>query len=156
MKFALNGALTIGTLDGANIEIHDEVGAENIFIFGLTVEEAERARQQPQGMGRQIYEADPEIRRTVDSIASGMFSNGDTGLFRPIVEGLLAPVDRYLLLEDLEDYLRCQAEVDRAFMDHEEWTRKSILNVARMGRFSSDRTVREYAEEIWGIKVGEG
>jgi starch phosphorylase len=153
MKFALNGALTIGTMDGANIEICEEVGADNIFIFGLTVEEAERERQQPARSPRQIYEADPEIRRTVDSIASGMFSNGDPGLFRPIVDGLLAPADHYLLLRDLEDYLRCQAEVDRAFLDEEGWTRRSILNVARMGRFSSDRTVREYAEEIWGIEV---
>jgi starch phosphorylase len=153
MKFALNGALTIGTLDGANIEIRDEVGEENMFIFGLTVAEAEREQQYPTRSPRQIYEADAEIKRTVDSIARGEFSNGDQELFRPIVGALLAPKDRYLLLQDLEDYLRCQAEVDRAFEDQEEWTKKSILNVARMGRFSSDRTVREYAEEIWGVRV---
>ena len=152
MKFALNGALTIGTLDGANIEIREEVGAESMFIFGLTAEEAERERQRPTRPSRRIYEANPEIRRTVDSIANGSFSNGDRGLFRPIVDSLLG-ADPYLLLADLEDYLRCQAEVDRAFLDQEAWTRKSILTVARMGRFSSDRTVREYAEEIWGVEV---
>lgn len=154
MKFALNGALTIGTLDGANIEIREEVGAENIFIFGYTAEKAEWLRCHSGPGGRQVYNANPEVRRVVDSLCDGTFLD-DRELFLPLRDGLLAPNDPYLLLLDLEDYLRCQEEVDRAFRDQRTWARKSILNVARMGKFSSDRTVAEYAREIWGVEVGK-
>ncbi len=152
MKFALNGALTIGTLDGANIEIREEVGAGNIFIFGMTAKEVERVRQKPAITGHDIYMSHPDVRRTVDSIRSGYFSKGDAALFAPIVEGLLHPSDPYLLLLDLEDYLRCQQEVGEIYKDQETWQKRSILNVSRMGKFSSDRTVREYARDIWGMK----
>jgi len=153
MKFSLNGALTIGTLDGANIEIREEVGEENIFIFGMTTEEVEEAKRNPHRNAFDVYRDNPEVKRTLDSIRSGYFSRGDTSLFAPIVEGLLNLNDPYLLLLDLEDYLRCQKEVGELYRDQPNWIRKSILNVARMGKFSSDRTIREYARDIWGIPV---
>jgi starch phosphorylase len=153
MKFALNGALTIGTLDGANIEILEEVGKENIFIFGMTAEEVEEEKKNPSRSPRDIYESNDEIRLTVDSIRNGQFSSGARDFFSILVDGLLDPNDPYILLKDLEDYLRCQDEVSQAYLDKKNWWRKSILNVAGMGKFSTDRTIREYAEDIWGIKV---
>ncbi len=153
MKFALNGALTIGTLDGANIEIREEVGAENIFIFGMTTEEVEKEKKHPRRSPKTIYESNDEVRRTIDSISSGLFSKGDRGLFRILVDSLMDPHDPYMLIKDFEDYLRCQEEVSRAFSDKKNWWRRSILNVARIGKFSTDRTIRQYAGEIWGIKV---
>jgi starch phosphorylase len=153
MKFALNGALTIGTLDGANVEIMEEVGAENIFIFGMTAEEVACEKHAPRRSPQEIYLANPAVAEVVDSIGTGLFSDGDRELFRPIVTGLLDPNDSYLLLKDLESYLACQAEVEKVYRDQREWTRRSILNVARMGKFSSDRAIREYARDIWGIKV---
>jgi len=153
MKFALNGALTIGTLDGANIEILEEVGAENIFIFGMTAEEVEEARRGRVRTGADVHRDNPEVGRTVDSIRNGHFSKGDTAIFSPLVEALLSPEDPYLQLLDLEEYLRCQQKVSELYRDQERWTKMSILNVARMGKFSSDRTIKEYARDIWGIKV---
>jgi starch phosphorylase len=154
MKFSLNGALTIGTLDGANIEIREEVGEENIFIFGLTAEAAEWEKRAPRRTPYQIYEQNPDCRRIIDAIRGGCFSGGDQGLFLPIVDDLLdLHRDPYLNLIDLEDYIRCQNEVGVAYQDQVNWTRMAILNVARMGKFSSDRTIREYAREIWGIAV---
>ena len=153
MKFALNGALTIGTLDGANIEIQEEVGKDNIFIFGMTAEEVEEEKKAPSRSPRDIYESNKEISLTVDSIRNGQFSSGDRDFFKFSVEGLLDPDDPYILLKDLEDYLRCQEKVSQSYLDKKNWWRKSILNVAGMGKFSTDRTIREYAEDIWGIKV---
>jgi len=153
MKFAINGALTIGTLDGANIEIMEEVGRENIFIFGMTAEEVEREKSCPSCSPRQVYLAEPEIRRTVDSLVDGTFSPKEPDLFRPIFDGLLDPGDPYLLLKDLKGYLACQQLVERAYRDQADWHRRALLNVARMGKFSSDRAIREYAREIWGIPV---
>jgi starch phosphorylase len=153
MKFALNGALTIGTLDGANIEILEEVGKENMFIFGMTAEEVEKEKKNPNSTPQDIYESNKDIRLTVDSIRNGYFSNGDKDLFRILVDGLLDRNDPYILLKDLEDYLRCQNEVSQAYLDKKNWWSKSILNVAGMGKFSTDRTISEYAEDIWGIKV---
>ncbi|MFA6900969.1 MAG: glycogen/starch/alpha-glucan phosphorylase, partial [Desulfurivibrionaceae bacterium] len=153
MKFSLNGALTIGTLDGANIEIREEVGPENMFIFGMTTEEVEEAKRNPHRNAFDVYRDNAEVKRTLDSIRNGYFSRGDTSLFAPIVESLLNLNDPYLLLLDLEDYLRCQKEVGDLYRDQPNWIRKSILNVARMGKFSSDRTIREYARDIWGIPV---
>ncbi|MDA8417786.1 MAG: glycogen/starch/alpha-glucan phosphorylase, partial [Desulfobacteraceae bacterium] len=154
MKFALNGALTIGTLDGANIEIREEVGEENIFIFGLTAEAAEWEKRAPRRTPRQIYEQNPDVRQVIDAIGGGCFSNGNRQLFAPIADDLLdLGRDPYLNLLDIEDYLRCQAEVGRAYQEPTRWTRMAILNVARMGKFSSDRTIREYARDIWGIEV---
>jgi len=153
MKFALNGALTIGTLDGANIEIREEVGEENIFIFGMTAEEVEKERNKSSRNPKDIYESKDEVRRTIDSIRNGFFNKEDKDEFCPLVDGLLDPHDPYLLLKDFEDYIRCQKEVSLAYRDQKGWWRKSILNVARIGKFSTDRTIREYAESIWGIKV---
>ncbi len=153
MKLSLNGALTIGTLDGANIEIREEVGAENFFLFGLTAEEAQQQWQHPRRTPYDVYVQNDEVRSAIDHIRDGGFSPGEPGLFNLLVDSLLDPNDPFLALLDLEDYLRCQAEVDRAFLDVAGWTRKSILNVARMGKFSSDRSIREYARDIWGIPV---
>ncbi len=153
MKFSLNGALTIGTLDGANIEIMEEVGEENIFIFGMTAEQAEYEKMHCSRLPHDVYEGNSVVRQVIDGIRAGAFSKGDTELFKPIVDGLLDQYDPYLLMLDFEDYLRCQDEVGRAYQDQQTWTRKSILNTARMGKFSSDRTIKEYAGEIWGIEV---
>jgi glycogen phosphorylase len=149
MKFAMNGALTIGTLDGANIEIRDAVGHENFFLFGLTA--AEVAATKAAGYHpRSIYESNPALREVIDSIASGQFSRGDTNLFRPLIDGLLNS-DPYLLFADYQSYVDCQDHISTAFLDQESWTRKSIYNTARMGRFSSDRSIREYCKNIWNI-----
>ena len=147
MKFALNGALTIGTLDGANIEIRDEVGHENFFLFGLTAQEVQellRRGYRP----RDYYEQNAELRAVIDLIQGGFFDHEHPELFRPIVQSLLEQ-DTYLLLADFVSYAECQKRVEQAFLDKERWTRMAILNVARMGKFSSDRTIREYAGEIW-------
>jgi len=148
MKLALNGALTIGTLDGANIEIRAEVGAENIFIFGLTAEEVDRLRA---GGYRPLdaYHAQPELKQALDMIGSGYFSPDEPQRFTPVVDALLQHGDRYLVLADYASYIACQREVEATYRDQDRWVRKAILNVAHMGRFSSDRTVLEYAERIW-------
>lgn len=153
MKFALNGALTIGTLDGANVEILEEVRKENIFIFGMTAEQVAQERIKLSRAPVAIYNGNSEVKKIIDSIREGYFSNGDTDLFEPIISGLLDKSDPYLLLADLEDYIQCQEKVDKAYRNKKRWTQKSIYNVARMGKFSSDRTVREYAKDIWGIEV---
>jgi glycogen phosphorylase len=150
MKFALNGALTIGTLDGANVEIREEVGAENFFLFGLTAAEVERRRRDGY-RPMDIYETNAELREAIDRITSGHFSHGDRGLFRPLVDSLLWH-DEYMVLADYAAYVQCQEEVDRAWRDQERWTRMSILNVARCGKFSSDRSIREYCQEIWNVQ----
>lgn len=150
MKFALNGALTIGTLDGANIEILEEVGAENIFIFGMKTEEV-LAKRKAGYRPRDYYESNPEIRSVIDMIAAGTFSIANRDLFKPIVESLLN-VDAYMLLADFDSYVKCQEQVSKAYLDQDAWTRKSILNVANMGKFSSDRTIANYSEEIWNAK----
>ena len=147
MKFALNGALTIGTLDGANIEIREEVGAENFFLFGLTAEQAYSLKAKGYNP-RDYYNSIPELREVLDQLASGHFSKGDSNLFRPLVDSLLTR-DEYLLLADYQSYVKCQDHVGQIFRDPERWTRVSILNAARMGRFSSDRAIQEYCQEIW-------
>ena len=155
MKFALNGALTIGTLDGANVEIREEVGEDNIFIFGMTAEEVEYEKRVKSRKPVQVYEKNPAVRAIIDAIAGGAFSNGDRELFRPLVHDLMSEHDPYLLLLDLESYLACQDMVGEMFADKAVWTKKSILNVARIGKFSSDRTITQYAEEIWGVQVNQ-
>ena len=149
MKFALNGALTIGTLDGANVEIREAVGADNIFIFGATAEEIASLR--PRYQSRERYEADPDLARALDMIRDGAFSPEAPALFHPIVDSLLDGGDRYFLLADYAAYVACQERVAQAYVNQAAWIRMAILNVAHMGRFSSDRTVREYAEDIWRI-----
>ena len=151
MKFALNGALTIGTLDGANIEIMEEVGRENIFIFGLTA--AQVAELRTRGYNpKEYYNGNPELRRVLDMISSGFFSPGTPELFTPITDSLLNLGDHYMLLADYASYVACQEQVGQLFLNQDEWARRAILNTAGMGKFSSDRTIEEYAREIWGIK----
>ncbi|MCR4290924.1 MAG: glycogen/starch/alpha-glucan phosphorylase [Candidatus Scalindua sp.] len=150
MKFALNGALTIGTLDGANIEIMNEVGRENIFIFGLTTREVEAIKESGYNP-MDFYHGCSELRAAIDMIAGGFFSPSEPSLFKPIVNSLLHG-DNYMLLADFPLFLKCQEQVSLEYLDKEEWSRKSILNVANMGKFSSDRTIDEYARDIWDIK----
>ena len=154
MKLALNGALTIGTLDGANIEMKDEVGSDNIFIFGLTAEEV--VSLQAKGYNPwDIYYSNAELKRALNMIAGGYFSPGAPDLFRPVFDALLRGGDHFLLLADYASYIACQERIDELFKNPEEWTRRAILNVAGMGKFSSDRAIREYAEKIWNVKAVE-
>ena len=150
MKFALNGALTIGTLDGANIEIREEVGSENIFIFGMTSDEVSAHRAIGYRPG-DLYHANAELKQALDMINSGYFSPDAPDLFRPVFDALTGS-DNYMLLADYESYIACQDRVDELYRDQEQWAKRSILNVAGMGKFSSDRTIREYADKIWGLK----
>ncbi|HTN84864.1 MAG TPA: glycogen/starch/alpha-glucan phosphorylase, partial [Sorangium sp.] len=149
MKLALNGALTVGTLDGANIEIRDAVGPENFFLFGLTADEV-IARRHQHFEGRDAVAADPELREVIDLISSGFFSPEYRELFQPLLDRLLGR-DEYMMLADFKAYAACQREVEAAYADRKSWLRKSTLNIARVGEFSSDRTVREYARDIWGL-----
>jgi starch phosphorylase len=152
MKLALNGALTIGTLDGANCEIMAEVGDDNIFIFGLRVEDAAALRAAGYNP-RDIYESQPELKHALDMIAGGYFSaGGPADLFRPIVDTLLTHGDHFLVLADFASYVACQTRVDALYGDRDQWARRAILNVAGMGRFSSDRAVSEYARAIWDVR----
>ncbi|RJR31995.1 MAG: glycogen/starch/alpha-glucan phosphorylase [Desulfobacteraceae bacterium] len=151
MKFAMNGALIIGTLDGANIEIMEAVGGENFFLFGLTEEEVlqkKREGYRPQS----YYDSDPELRTAVDMIASGFFSPGDPFRFKPVVDSLFRQGEPFMVMADYRSYIDCQDLVSRCYLDGEEWTKSSILNTARMGYFSSDRAVLEYAREIWNVE----
>jgi starch phosphorylase len=149
MKFALNGAITIGTLDGANVEIKEEVGDENIFIFGLTVEELDELRRT--GYDPNVYyQTNAELKRAVDQIQGGFFSPKDKHLFQPIINALLQEGDYFMVLADYEAYVREQEKVEKLYKDQDEWNRKAIINVAKVGKFSSDRTIRDYNNEIWG------
>ena len=151
MKFSMNGALTIGTLDGANVEIREEVGEENFFLFGLTVQEVEEL----QAKGYRpldYYNSNEELRAALDLIRSGHFSHGDHALFQPLLESLLQE-DPYLVLADYQSYVECQSRVAAVYQDTEQWTRMSILNVARMGKFSSDRSIAEYNRRVWQVPV---
>lgn len=150
MKFSMNGALTIGTLDGANIEIREAVGEENFFLFGLTADEVHSVRVQGYDPLRYV-ESNNELRGVIDLVARGALSKGDPNLFRPLVDSLVYH-DEYMLMADFQSYVECQGQVDRAYRDQGQWTRMSILNVARIGRFSSDRSIREYSEKIWNVK----
>src|SRR5579885_692683 len=152
MKFAMNGALTVGTLDGANIEIREAVGPDNIFIFGLTAEQIEELRGSATYSPRRYYESDERLRRVFDALMSDRFCPREPGLFRSIPDRLLIH-DPYFVVADFAAYIEKQAEVSREYLQRELWVRKAILNVARMGRFSSDRTVAEYAREIWNLSA---
>ncbi len=150
MKFSLNGALTIGTLDGANVEIREEVGAENFFLFGLTAEQAQD-RLRDGYRPRDIYEQNGTLREVLDFVASGALAGGDKGLFRPFVDNLLWS-DPFLVLADYQAYIECQEQVSTLWRDENAWTRTAILNVARMGKFSSDRSIRDYCEQVWKVE----
>jgi glycogen phosphorylase len=149
MKFSLNGAVTIGTMDGANVEIRQEVGDDNIFIFGLTADEV--AELGPRHDPWAHYRTNAELRRALDMIQGGVFSRSDPALFQPIVDSLLSGGDRYLLLADYASYVGCQERVAQVYRDRAAWTRMSILNAANMGKFSSDRAIHEYARDVWGV-----
>jgi glycogen phosphorylase len=150
MKFMLNGALTIGTLDGANVEMREEAGAENFFLFGLTAEQVERVEREGYRPSQKV-EANAELREAVEAIVSGRFSRGDREMFRPLVDKLLQH-DPFLVLADYADYVACQERVSAAWNDRSRWTCMSILNTARAGKFSSDRAIREYCKRIWNVK----
>lgn len=149
MKFMINGALTIGTLDGANVEIREEAGAENFFLFGLTVDEVQRVQRQGYRPAAHL-ESDDELRAVLGLIADGTFSYGDTDVFRPLVDSLTYS-DPFLVLADYRAYVECQERVSRAWRDTDAWTRMSILNSARSGKFSSDRAIAEYCDDIWQV-----
>ena len=149
MKFMMNGALTIGTLDGANVEIRAETGPENFFLFGLTVEEVEELKRSGYRPSSYI-DADPELRAVLDLIAGGHFSHGDTEVFRPLIDNLTYD-DPFLVLADYASYVACQDRVSAAWQDRDAWSRMSILNSARSGKFSSDRAIAEYCDDIWGV-----
>jgi starch phosphorylase len=150
MKLALNGAITIGTLDGANIEIRQQVGHENIFIFGMTAEEV--AAQRARGYDpTALVAANPELRRVLEMIRTGFFSMDAPDRFTPIVDALTTYGDHFMLVADYPSYIACQDAVDALYLNEEEWSRRAILNVAGMGRFSSDRTIQEYAGNVWGV-----
>ena len=150
MKFALNGALTIGTLDGANVEIRELVGEDNFFLFGLKTPEVFALKAEGYNPW-DYYQQNAELKQVLDLIANGFFSDGDQAIFKPIVDSLRHQ-DEYMLLADYQAYVDCQDEVEQAYRDQEAWTRMSILNAARCGFFSSDRTIRQYSEDIWQIE----
>ncbi|MGK7872646.1 MAG: glycogen/starch/alpha-glucan phosphorylase [Xenococcaceae cyanobacterium] len=150
MKFSMNGALTIGTLDGANVEIREEVGAENFFLFGLTTEQVYAMKAKGYNPW-DYYNSNAELKEVIDRISEGLFSHGDPNLFKPLVDSLLYE-DQYMLFADYQSYIDCQDQVSQAYRNQENWTRMSILNVARMGKFSSDRSIQEYCQDIWNAE----
>ncbi len=150
MKFAMNGALTIGTLDGANVEIREEVGDDNFFLFGLKAHEVTEMKASGYNP-RKYYEENEDLKSVIDLIGSGVFSSGDTKMFKPLIDNLLNQ-DRFMVLADYQAYVDCQKEVSAAYKDQDNWVRMSILNAARMGKFSSDRSIQEYCDQIWNIK----
>jgi starch phosphorylase len=147
MKFAMNGAVTIGTLDGANVEIREEVGAENFFLFGLTTPEVERSKREGY-RPRTFFEENAQLREVLVSLSNGEFSHGDRTLFEPLINSLLTS-DEYMLLADYQSFIDAQDRVSAAYKDQDAWTKMSILNVARIGKFSSDRSIRDYCADIW-------
>ncbi len=151
MKLALNGALTIGTLDGANIEIAEAAGAENIFIFGLKAQEVESRRREGYSPW-EVYHANAELKRALDMIGEGFFSPREMERYLGIYHALLDHGDHYMLLADYASYMACQDEVDTAYTDAQGWARKAIFNVARLGAFSSDRSIHDYARNIWNVE----
>jgi len=152
MKFALNGALTIGTSDGATIEMAEKIGTENLFLFGLSASEVDTLNRGGRNSGREAYDSDSGIRATMDFLFSSRFENGEAGAFAPIRDALMGRPDPYAHLADFNAYVTAQEQVDTLWRTPDAWTRKAMLNVARMGYFSSDRAIREYAGRIWGIE----
>ena len=151
MKLSLNGALTIGTLDGANIEIREQVGADNIFIFGLTADEVAAYRRRGYSPS-DVAQADPELRKTLEMIDSGFFTPGNLADGKPIVDRLLSEGEPFFVLADFAAYAAAQDEVDALYRTPDDWCRKAVINALSMGIFSSDRSIREYAQRIWRIK----
>jgi starch phosphorylase len=151
MKFQLNGALTIGTMDGANVEIREEVGDDNIFIFGLETDEVIELKQNGYDPF-QYYQSNQELKRVLDMIQYNFFNRTEPGIFKPIFDALVHNGDKYCLLADYASYIAAQDRVSAEFVNRKAWTEKAIINVANVGKFSSDRTISEYAEEIWHVK----
>jgi starch phosphorylase len=151
MKFALNGALTLGTMDGANVEMAEQIGSENMFIFGLNAEEVSNLKSSGYDP-RAFYEGDPELRCAIDAIASNQFSAREPGIFDPIVQSLLDKGDPYLILADFRAYLEASRQADLLYGDRHEWAKKAIINIARVGEFSSDRAIKQYADQIWRVE----
>ncbi len=157
MKFMINGALTLGTMDGANVEIVEEVGKENAFIFGLSSDEVIDYENNGGYDPVEIYDNNPAIRKVLDQLIDGTFANGDTELFRPIYNSLLTKeetgvADRYFILKDFDSYAEAQKEVEKAYRDKKGWAKSAMLNVANVGKFSSDRTIEEYVDDIWHLE----
>jgi len=150
MKFQMNGSLTIGTLDGANVEMAEEMGNDNIFIFGMTVDQVEALWKKGYNP-RDYYDKNPELKQCIDAIASGFFSPEDPGLFRDLANSLIHN-DKYMLCADYESYIACQERVSKTYADQEAWSKMSLMNIASSGKFSSDRTISQYAREIWGVE----
>jgi glycogen phosphorylase len=153
MKFSLNGALTIGTLDGANVEIREEVVPENFFLFGLTAAEVREVKSRGY-RPRDYYEQNANLREVIDFIANGALGRGDVELFRPLVENLL-DYDPFLLLADYQSHIDTRERVNPLWRDQQAWTRQSILNTARMGKFSSDRSIRDYCDRVWKVQPAQ-
>ncbi|MEM2900546.1 MAG: glycogen/starch/alpha-glucan phosphorylase, partial [Thermoplasmata archaeon] len=153
MKFALNGAITIGTMDGANIEIREEVGDENIFIFGLNAEEVDALKSSGKYNPWDYYNRNPEIKEMMDMLLGNRLRKNDYDYFKPLFDSIMNG-DQYLLLADLESYIECQKKIDKVYRDKERWAKMMLYNIARVGKFSSDRAIRDYAREIWNIKCG--
>jgi starch phosphorylase len=151
MKFALNGALTLGTLDGANVEMAEEIGEDNMFIFGLKADEVVALKESGYNP-MDYYLADPELKRVIDSLQDNTFCTDEPGIFDPIVKSLLEQGDRYLNLADFRSFVEASARVDELYLKPRDWAKQAIINIARIGKFSSDRTIREYADEIWQIR----
>jgi glycogen phosphorylase len=149
MKFMINGALTIGTLDGANVEMREEAGPENFFLFGLTVQEVEALKAKGYHPA-DFIDGNDELRAVLDLIADGTFSHGDTEVFKPLVDNLRYD-DPFLVCADFASYMQCQEQVSAAWQDRDAWTKMSILNTARSGKFSSDRAIAEYCDDIWSV-----
>jgi len=152
MKLALNGALTIGTLDGANIEIREAVGHDNIFVFGLTADQVEERLATGSHNTWKLYSADPELAAVIDAIRDGQFAGGDATLLRGIWSALMEHGDRYMHLADFRAYIEAHQQADALYADRRAWTAAAIRNIAAMGYFSSDRAIREYSERIWGLE----
>lgn len=151
MKFMMNGALTLGTLDGANIEIREEVGADNFYLFGLTAEQVDERHRNASHKPWDYYNSDPRIKRVMDTLTSSLFCDGEPGLFTPIFQSIMFN-DFYLLLADFDDYIKTQERIENDYANRMEWARRALLNVACSGKFSSDRTIKEYADDIWHVK----
>ena len=151
MKFALNGALTLGTLDGANVEMAEEIGTENMFIFGLKADEVSGLKQSCY-MPHSFYDSDPELKAVVDSFLDDTWCPDEPGIFAPIWKVLMEDGDTYMHMADFRAYMEASDKVDELYLQRDEWVQKAILNIARVGKFSSDRAIKEYAEQIWHIK----
>jgi len=151
MKFSMNGALTVGTLDGANVEIEEEVGSDNIYIFGMTAGEVEQSRTSDRYYASEFYQNDPDLAAVIDALSSGILCPDEPGVFEPIANSLMVEGDYFRVLGDFRAYLDIQEVIGQDFTDKELWTSKVLQNIAHMGKFSSDRTISEYAADIWKL-----